>query len=580
MGNTPAMRCPSCAHENREGRRFCVECGARLELICPSCGVPYEVGEKFCGECGTALAGQAPPGASPQRQPPSHQGEIPPPDGERRQLTVLFCDLVGSTALSTRLDPEELRELVRAYQAACAEVVERYGGHIAQYLGDGLLVYFGYPQAHEDDAQRAVRAGLGMVQAMAQLNTRLEAERGLRLAVRVGIHIGLVVVGEMGGGARREHLALGEVPNVAARLQALAEPGTVVISGQTERLVHGYFDTRELGPQPLKGIDEAVGVHQVLRPNRSRSRVDVAAERGLSPFAGRAGELETLLDRFERARAGQTQLVFVHGEPGIGKSRLLYELKRRLEGEDLTWLEGRCISYGQSIPYLPLIDLLKANFRIEEADTEETIAAKLERGVRGMSAEVVAGLPYLKHLLALDPGDVSVAAQDPQMRKAYTFEALRALAVAGAAVRPLVLVVEDIHWIDPLSEEWLSYLAETVPDRRLLLVITYRPDYEFRLGERPNFTHLQLQSLSAEDSEIIACGMLDADALPQELQELIVHKAEGNPLFVEEVTKSLAEAGAIERAGSGYVLARPVEAIEVPDTVQDVIMARLDRLAS
>jgi class 3 adenylate cyclase len=326
------MHCPQCQYENRAGRRFCAECGAPLPLACPACGFANEPGEKFCGGCGTPLAG---PAAQPTQtaQPPtpsavqSHQ-EAPPvarstPEAERRQLTVLFCDLVDSTRLSRQLDPEDYREVVRAYQAAAAEVVQRFDGYIAQYLGDGLLVYFGYPQAHEDDAQRAGRAGLEMVQGIASLHTRLTHDQSLRLAVRVGIHTGAAVVGAIGGGGRQEQLALGDTPNLAARLQGLAAANTVVVSATTHGLIEGFFTCQALGEHALKGVEEPMLVYQLLAESGAQTRLDTVAPHGLTPLVGCEQELGLLLARWAQSAEGRGQVVLLSGEAGIGKSRLV-----------------------------------------------------------------------------------------------------------------------------------------------------------------------------------------------------------------------------------------------------------------
>src|SRR5215470_1765417 len=324
------MQCPRCQVSNAAGRKFCSACGQRLTIGCPGCGFVNQPDDQFCGGCGTplrppALAGRA---ASPSDRTLGHVTEA-----ERRQLTVMFCDLVGSTALSGRLDPEELRDLVRAYQQACAAVIQKFEGHIAQYLGDGLLVYFGYPRAHEDDAQRAVQTGLGIVEELGVLKTRLEQDKGIGLAVRLGIHTGLVVVGAMGGAGRQEQLALGETPNIAARIEALAQPNTLVVSSGTYRLIQGYFACQDLGEQILRGVAEPITVYQILRESGATSRLDVAQPRGLTPLVGRESEVTLLLERWEQAKVGHGQVVLLSGEPGIGKSRLVQVLKDQVVTE-------------------------------------------------------------------------------------------------------------------------------------------------------------------------------------------------------------------------------------------------------
>ncbi len=584
------MRCPACDAESPPAAKFCMGCGAALAATCATCGHPNPPGARFCTECGGPLAASArpvppadQPSASPRSYTPKHLAEKilqsrAALEGERKQVTALFADVVGSTELAERLDPEDVQTLMRRCFDLMLEQVHRYEGTVAQFTGDGILALFGAPIAHEDHAQRAVRAALAIQHALRAYRRELQEQHGLDFQMRIGLNSGPVVVGTIGTDLNMTYTALGDTVNLAERVQGLAEPGSVVISQQTQRLVGGYFVTRDLGEHRVKGKAEAVGVHEVLRPSRWRSRLDVYAEHGLSPLIGRERDLETLREKFKLARAGQGQVVLVSGDPGIGKSRLLYELKRRLEGEALTWLEGRCIAYGRDTPYLPLIDILKASFEIAEADGEAAIVRKLERATMAMGGAVVAGLPYLKFLLSVDPGDAAVASMDAQLRKACSFEALRTLTLAGAAIRSLVLVVEDLHWIDRLSEEFLSYLADVLPEHPILLLLTYRPGYEHPFGERPHVVEVRLSNLSAPETAALAEGMLDVERLPEELQRLIAARAEGNPFFVEEIVKSLLEAGAIRREDSRYVLAKPVAEIHVPDTIQDVIMARLDRL--
>jgi class 3 adenylate cyclase/tetratricopeptide (TPR) repeat protein len=611
------MRCPACSFENASGIKFCGDCGASLKVRCSSCGFENAPGIKFCGECGKPLAEAAKPGAppdprsytpkqsgarfcdacghavagpanqvtssSPQSSMPRHLAEKilnsrASLEGERRQITALFVDVVDSTPLAERLGPEETHTLIRRCFDLMLEAVHRYEGTVSQFTGDGILALFGAPIAHEDHPQRAVRAALAIQHAIGQYQRELQAGSGLTFQVRIGINSGPVVVGTIGTDLNMTYAAIGDTVNLAARIQGLAAPGTVVISEATRRLVDGYFISRDLGRQYVKGKEQAIGVHEVLRPSRRRSRLDIYAEQGLSPLVGRQRELQTLTDCYSEAQAGHGQVVFITGDPGIGKSRLLHELKLRLEGEELTWLEGRCISYGRDIAYLPIVDVLKESFGIEELDDEAAIVDKVERSVRAMGGDLAVHLPYLKYLLSADPGDATVVSMDPSLRKTQLFAALQALTTRGTTIRPFVIVFEDLHWSDRLSEEWISYLIDSMAEQRLLLLLTYRAGYEPPFGVRPNYTGLHLDSLSARDSAELAQGMLEVERLPDELQHVIAAKAEGNPFFIEEVLKSLLEAGAIRRDDARYVLAKPIDAIHVPDTVQDVIMARLDRL--
>jgi class 3 adenylate cyclase len=394
------MRCPQCQCENRSGRRFCAECGAPLPVACLACDFVNEPGEKFCGGCGTALAGSAaqPPQTAQhpaQSAVPRHQEAPPPvaritPEAERRQLTVLFCDLVDSTVLASQLDPEEWREVVRAYQDTCAKVIARYEGHIAQYLGDGLLVYFGYPLAHEDDAQRAVRAGLGMIEALGQLNTRLAQQRGVQLAVRLGIHTGLVVVGEVGGDTRQEQLALGETPNLAARLQGLAAPNTLVISAATFQLLGGFFACQSVGTPLLKGFPQPLEVYQVLYESMARSRLEAAGASGLTPLVGREPEVALLRERWAQVKEGVGQVVLLSGEAGIGKSRLVQVLTEHVASEPQAWLTPcQCSPYYQHSALYPMIDLLEREEGFPEiCETQPELLAH-HYAEAGLSAQAI-----------------------------------------------------------------------------------------------------------------------------------------------------------------------------------------------
>src|SRR5437867_8156896 len=366
-----------------------------------------------------------PEAALPQTAPPPAAPSTP--EAERRQLTVLFCDLVGSTQLSGQLVPEELRDVVRAYQEACAKVTTRFEGHIAQYLGDGLLVYFGYPLAHEDDAQRAVRAGLGIVEALGQLNTRLAQERGVQLAVRLGIHTGLVVVGEVGGGTRQEQLALGETPNLAARLQGIAAPDTLVISAATLQLLGVFFACQSLGTPPLKGFAQPLEVYQVLYESTARSRLDVAGSTGLTPLVGREQEVRLLLERWAQVKDGMGQVVLLNGEAGIGKSRLVQMLKEHVAAEPQAWLTPcQCLSYYQHSALYPMIDLLeRVALHFEREETPQQKLSKLEGFVVQYGLPLAEAVPLFATLLSLPlPADYAPLPLSPEQQKQKTLHAL------------------------------------------------------------------------------------------------------------------------------------------------------------
>jgi class 3 adenylate cyclase len=437
-------------------------------------------------------------------------------EGERKQVTVLFVDVSGFTSLSERLDPEDVHGLMnRAFELMLAEV-HRYEGTVNQFLGDGIMALFGAPIAHEDHPQRAVHAALGIRQTLEGYREELQRRRGISFQVRQGLNTGLVVVGSIGSDLRMDYTAVGDTTNVAARLQATADPGRIVISGATHRLVGGYFYTRSLGEFPLKGKAEPVSAWEVISARVARTRLDVEAERGLTPFVGRDRELQLLFECFEKTKAGYGQVVFIVGEAGIGKSRLLLEFRRRL-GDEATWLEGRSMSFGRSMALHPLIDMLRRNFRIEEGDAEGTVITKIERGVLRLGEDLRPTLPSLRYLLSVDPGDPAVLTMDPQQRRGEIFDALRRLTVRAAEVRPQVAVYEDGHWMDQATEEYLLFTADSIPTSRVLSILTYRTGYSHPFGERTYHTRIALNTLSSEQSVAVARGMLGTERLPEEL---------------------------------------------------------------
>ena len=506
------MQCPRCQFDNPPTMLFCVECGTRLERRCPNCGAEAQPTFKFCGQCGAAL-GALEPASAPapmakaqiygrqeakiQSYTPRHLAEKiltarSALEGERRQVTVLFADVANFTTLAAQLDPEVVHEIMdHCFERITAEV-HRFEGTINQYTGDGVMALFGAPIAHEDGPRRAVHAALGIQRAVRDYSQELQAQRGLLLQMRIGINTGLVVVGKIGDDLRMDYTAVGDTTNLAARLQQNARPGSVVISEATHRLVTGFFETLDLGEVPVKGRASA-RTFEVLRPRGRRARLDVAVERGLTPLIGRERELGTLLERFREVKDGRGQVVCIAGEAGIGKSRLVLEFRRALAaaGEAVTWLEGRCISFGQSIPFLPLIDQLRENFRIEELDGEPEIIAKVEHGMRRMG-ELEAHIPSIRYLLAVDPGAPDVAAMDASARRKKLFDAALALPLRGARRRPLVLVFEDLHWIDTSTEEYLGVLMDSVAAVPLMLLVTYRVGYTPPFGSRSFHTTLTL----------------------------------------------------------------------------------------
>jgi class 3 adenylate cyclase/predicted ATPase len=511
--------------------------------------------------------------------PPAPQ----PPEAERRQLTVLFCDLVDSTVLASQLDPEEWREVVRAYQETCAKVIARYEGHIAQYLGDGLLVYFGYPQAHEDDAQRAVRAGLGIVEAMAQLNVRLGQERGAQLAVRLGIHTGQVVVGEIGSGAKHEQLALGETPNVAARLQGIAAPNTVVISAATSHLLGGFFACQSLGTSILKGVSQSLEVYQVLSESMARSRLEAAGGAGLTPLVGREQEVALLRERWAQVKEGMGQVVLLSGEAGIGKSRLVQVLTSYVAAEPQTWLTPcQCSPYHQNTALYSLIELLeRVVLRFEREESSLQKLRKLEGFVVQYGLPLAEAVPLFAALLSLPlSADYAPLTISPEQQKQKTLHALLTILLRIAAQQPVLFVMEDLHWVDPSTLELLSLLVDQGPTARILALFTCRPDFSPPWTGRAYLTQVTLNRLPRHQAVELTGRVAHGKALPPEVVEQIVAKTDGVPLFVEELTKMVLESGLLQERAERYAPTGPLPPLAIPATLHDSLMARLDRLAA
>jgi TOMM system kinase/cyclase fusion protein len=502
-------------------------------------------------------------------------------EAQRRQLTVLFCDLVDSTPLARQLDPEDYREVIRAYQTACADVIQRFDGTIAQYLGDGLLVYFGYPQAHEDDAQRAGRAGLEILDALAPLKARLAAHKGLQLAVRLGIHTGLVVVGAMGTRGRQESLAVGDTPNIAARLQGLAAPDTVVISDATWRLVQGYFACDDLGPQLLKGVETPVQAYRVLGTSEAQSRLDVVSPRGLTPLVGREMEVTLLRERWSQARDGLGQVILLSGEAGIGKSRLVMALKEYVADEPHSRWECRCSPYFQGSALYPLIDRSQRALqfgRDESPDTKlQKLQAALQRYDLAQPETVALWAALLSIPLAAPHAPLNLT---PQRQKQQTLEAIVALLLALAAEQPVLFIIEDVHWIDPSTLEFLTLLIDQGPTARLLTLLTCRPEFHAPWGFRAHLTPLTLTRLPRTQVAQMSVRVAGGKALPPEVVEQIVAKTDGVPLFVEELTKTVLESGLLREGEDHYELTGPLPPLAIPATLHDSLMARLDRLAT
>jgi len=564
------MECPRCRASNRTDRRFCGKCGAPLARPCPACGTPSEDGDTYCGGCGQSLESgegiraHAPPGS----------------DAERRQLTVMFCDLVGSTALSHHLDPEDLRVVIRRYQALARDAITRYQGFVARYMGDGILAYFGYPHAHEDDAARAIHAGLELIEALADAGARIECGAASRPGVRIGIATGLVVVGDLiGEGASEEIVAMGDTPNLAARIQALAEPGAVLVAQGTLELTAGVFEFADHGAHDLKGLDEPVRLWRVVRPSQLESRFDAARARRFAPLVGRDKEIDLLLALWQRAKKGIGQFVLLSGEAGIGKSRIAESLGERIADEARVRLIYQCSPYHANSALYPVIQHLERAAGLRRTDTSAQRLERLEALLAKSTPCVAEIAPLFASLLSLPTdGRYPPLKLSPQEQKDKTLAALVAWIGELSREGPIQILFEDVHWVDPTSAEFLGLLAQRGNSLPLLAVITSREHADpARLGawvSLPHVTSLDIERLDRRESAIMVDRLIERAPLPPELVDQIVTRTDGVPLFIEELTRTLVASSSARDGGAATNALR----WPIPATLQDSLMARLDRL--
>ncbi len=552
--------CGACGQTASSTARFCAACGADLVADRCPCGEALPPAARYCPACGS----------------PSRDTRAPPPgpaEAERRTVTVLFADAVGSTSFTEQSGDEAAYRLVKECVALMTEAIERHGGTITHFRGDGVMALFGAPHALEASAVHAVTAALELRDALADHGAR----SGAGWDFRIGLSTGPVVVGRVGDEVLLDYTAIGDTANVAARMEQAADAGTVFVSGATWRAVRQYVECRPLGELEVKGKERAVAAYEVVRRRPIRTRLEAAVERGLGPFVGRSRELDLLLDHVDDLGSGRGNVVEITGEPGIGKSRLLLELRRRLP-EAVVWREGHCSAGASEVPYLPIADLLRNAFGVEEHDDPAAVAARVDTAAAEWSQEARRVVPYLKYVLDVEPGDASVIEADARTRRAAIVDALRISLADAARRQPRVLVFEDVHWADPASCEAIASLAETAGTEAVLLITTSRTGYESPFGDRSIHSRLGLDSLSDGAAAELAASTLDTDEVPADIASLVTEKAEGNPLFVEELTVTLVETGLVTRNHGDWQLTRPAEDIDVPGTVQEVILARIDRL--
>jgi class 3 adenylate cyclase/tetratricopeptide (TPR) repeat protein len=579
------VQCPRCQSPNREGAQFCRDCGGRLLGSCPTCGSPAEPASKFCDRCGAALTGPltvATPQA-PESYTPKHLAEKiltsrAALEGERKHVTVLFADVKGSMELLADRDPEEARQLLHPVLARMMEAVHHYEGTVNQVMGDGIMALFGAPLAHEDHAVRACYAALRMQDSVTRHGDEIQRTHGIPVQIRIGVNSGEVVVRSIDSGLHMDYLAVGQTTHLAGRMEQMAKPGSVLVTAATLQQAEGHVQARPLGRIPVRGLEAPIEVYELTGAQPARSRLQaLRARRGLSPFVGRQSEIQQLRHLVEEAGHGYGQLVAVVGEPGVGKTRLISEFLRTDWLRGWLVLETSAVSYLTPSPYQPVIELLRAHFQLEEGEAPAAVQQKVTAAVLELDERLRDAISPLLSLLDALPADDAFPTQDPALRRTRTLDALKRLLLAQGHRQPMLLVIESLHWIDTETQAFLDTLVDALPVGRLLLLVSYRPEYQHTWSSRTYYTQIPVDPLPPDSAGTLLQGLLGEDARLSPLKRLLIERTEGNPFFLEESVRRLVETQVL--VGSpGYRLARPLQTVEVPATVQAVLAARIDRL--
>jgi class 3 adenylate cyclase/tetratricopeptide (TPR) repeat protein len=580
------MKCPKCQHENAPGAKFCEECAAPLARACANCGSEVSSTAKFCSQCGRPLQPVADTTrfASPKSYTPQHLAEKiltsrAALEGERKQITVLFADIKGSMELLADRDPETAQKLLfDPVLESMIEAVHRYEGTVHRVMGDGIMALFGAPLAVEDHAVRACYAGLRMQEAVTRYADEVQRSHGVQVAIRVGLNSGEIVVRAIGNDLHMDYTVVGQTAHLASRMEQMAKPGSVLTTADTLQLAEGYVAVKPLGPVPVKGLADPVQIYEVTGAGAARTRLQAAAGRGLTRFVGRDIQLEQLLHAQRLAGQGRGQVVAIIGDAGVGKSRLVHEFLHSQHTADWLVLESNSASYGRATPYLPLIELLRRYFKVNLDDSTQSIREKISDRILTLDPALQDSLPPLLDLLDALDDEHPFRSLDPIHHRQYTYQAVTRLLLSETRVQPVVAVVEDLHWNDPLTLGLLNELVVAAQNARLLLVVNYRPEHRDEWRDLPNYHQLRLDPLASESLADLLQALLGSDPSLTTLKSFLVERASGNPFFVEEIVRSLVDTGALEGVRGRYSLAQPFSSIEVPPTVRAVLAARIDAL--
>ncbi|MFC1886397.1 adenylate/guanylate cyclase domain-containing protein [Thermodesulfobacteriota bacterium] len=582
------MKCPNCEAENPETKKFCRKCGSKLLLACPKCGAEILPDDYFCGDCGHDLKGPKEllsiDYSAPQTYTPKHLAEKilvtrSAMEGEKKLVTVFFADVADFTSMSEKLDPEEIHQIMDGAFKILMDEIHRYEGTVNQFTGDGVMALFGAPVAHEDHAQRACRAALSVQKSIAAYGEKIKKDAGVDFKIRIGMNSGPVIVGSIGDDLRMDYTAVGDTTNLAARMESSATPGSILISDYTYRMAKQYFEFENLGQIDVKGKEKPQKAYKLIKPSDVETRIEASISKGLTRFVGRKKSMPALMEVWDKARACSGQVVGVVGEAGVGKSRMLLEFRNRLPQNEFTYLEGHCLQYGENMIYLPILELIKSYFDIKEDDREFIIRKKVVEKIFEVGEEFSeSALPVFQDILSLKVDDEAFSKLEPKQKREKTFETIRDLFIRESRSKPLILAIEDLHWIDKTSEALLDYQIEWLANTSILLILLYRTEYRHQWGSKTYYNRIGLTQLGTESSAELVQAMLEDGEIAPEIRELILNRAAGNPLFMEELTHTLLENGAIEKQDKQYILRGNISNMLVPDTIQGIITARMDRL--